>query len=215
MFHKTILLTTSLVMLLLAGCGEDKQAQKPETVTTQTAPSTNKAPVTDTAPKPATAPVAKPAADKTAGATSPGSTVRDTELKEKPFIDAKTLRTLPANTALTILERQGGWMQVNAAGQQGWVRMLNVRTGTGTTTAGSDAKSVTTLATGRAGTGNIVATSGIRGLNEEQLRTAQGDPAQLQKMQSYAQSKQDAIQYAAKHGLKATEHAYLPAPERK
>ena len=184
-------------------------------MTTQTAPSADKAPVAETAPAARTEPVTKPAPEKTASATSPGSTLRETELKEKPFLDAKTLRTLPANSALTILERQGGWMQVNAAGQQGWVRMLNVRTGTAAASTGTDASSVTTLATGRAGTGNIVATSGIRGLNEEQLSKAQGDPKQLQKMESNARSKQDAAQYAAKHKLKAIALPYLRAPEEK
>jgi len=194
---KRYLLIIPLAFVLLGGCG-DKNEPVP----------------TPSGAPPAAAKIEAPKAvpSATASAASPGSTTRATELKDKPFLDAKTLRTLPANSALTVFERQGGWMRVRAAGQDGWVRMLNVRTGAATVPAGTDPKSVAALATGRAGTGNIVATSGIRGLNEEQLRTAQGDLEQLKKLEGYAVSKQDAAQYAAKHGLKARLLAYLPAP---
>lgn len=159
-----------------------------------------------------TAEAAAPAVAKMA--PTPGTVVRATELKDKPAVDAKTLKQLAAKTALTVVDRQGGWLRVTAQGQQGWVRLLHVSTqppGAGGKI--SDLDAAKRIATGRAGSGNIVATSGIRGLNEEQLRTAAANPEELKKLDSYAATDAQASEYARKHGLAARRVEAPAAPK--
>ncbi|MEO8165221.1 MAG: SH3 domain-containing protein, partial [Betaproteobacteria bacterium] len=101
------------------------------------------------------------------------------------------------------------WYQVKAASAQGWVRMLSVRRGQ----AGKSntAKDVAGLATGRAGTGQIVSTTGVRGLSEEELKQAKYDAAELQQAEAFAVSKADAGMFAQKAQLAARPFNYLPA----
>ena len=145
-----------------------------------------------------------------ATAGSPGATLKETPLKDKPFADAATLANLPAKAAVDVLGRQGGWLRVTASGKQGWVRMLNVRTGPpGQASAGREVQGVAAVASGRAGKGNIVATSGIRGLSEEELKAAKPNPAEFRKLDGYAVSEEKAREYAGRSGLVARSVPYL------
>ena len=54
-------------------------------------------------------------------------TNRSTDLKDRGDAGAATLRTLPADTAVNVLARGGGWIRVEAGGQQGWVRVFHLR----------------------------------------------------------------------------------------
>jgi predicted nucleic acid-binding protein len=92
--------------------------------------------------------------------------------------------------------------------------MLDVRTGStgGATSVSVIGKGTVQLATGRAGSGNVVATSGIRGLDEESLGKAEADAAQLAKLKTLAASESVARNYAKRVGLKARTVAALPAP---
>ncbi len=147
-------------------------------------------------------------------APTSGTVLRETELKDKPFVDAGTVRKLPPNTALVIVDRQSGWLRVSVAGQQGWVRLLHVSSGPpGSGASQQELESFAKLATGRAGTGNVVATTGIRGLDEEQLKTAQPDPEELEKLESYGVTRQQAAEYARRHKLEARKVAHLAAPK--
>lgn len=147
-------------------------------------------------------------------APTPAVTTRDTELKEKPFLDAKTLKKLPKNTAVAIIDREGGWFNVTSGGTQGWVRLLHISSQPpGTSGAASDElKSAVNIATGRAGSGNIVATTGIRGLSEEQLREAKPNAEEERRLEGYAVSSAQAAAYARANKLERRQISYLPAP---
>ncbi len=60
-------------------------------------------------------------------------------------------------------------------GKTGWVRMLYIRRGASgeNASAATEASGVLGLATGRAGSGNVVAATGVRGLDEEDLKEAE------------------------------------------
>jgi hypothetical protein len=164
----------------------------------------------------AAAPAPATSTTKPATVSAKGTLLKTSELKEKPFIDARTLASLPAQSAVTILERNGGWFRVQAAAQSGWVRMLNVKVteGAQNLSTGTDLTQAATLATGRAGSGNIVSTSGLRGLSEEELRTAQPDYTQFDKLNSYGVDKTAASSYAKSNGLAGRTVQYLPTPAK-
>jgi hypothetical protein len=141
-----------------------------------------------------------------------GSTIKDTPLRDKPFVDAKTLTNLPARTNVEIIERKGGWTRVKAAGKTGWVRMLDVRVGQAQAAGKTSTQDVTALATGRSGSGNIAATSGIRGLSEEELKNAKANPDELKKLDKFIVTDKDAGAYALKNKLQRQSVGYLPTP---
>lgn len=211
------MMLTAACALWLPGCGESAAPPPPAS---QPAPKAGTAPATSAQkPPPAAATPAKPAATAAAPAATtstpaPGTTLKDTELKEKPFIDAKTLLTLKAQSSVSVLERSGGWLRVRAQGKEGWVRLLNIKGGGVVAGSTDDLQQVAGLATGRAGTGNVVSTSGVRGLSEEELRTSKPDYAQFDQLNAYAIDAAAAQEYARKHKLAKRELAYLPEPKK-
>ncbi len=53
---------------------------------------------------------------------------RKSALADSPAPGAKEGATLPEGTALSVIERKGGWYRVRAqSGQEGWVKLLSVR----------------------------------------------------------------------------------------
>jgi hypothetical protein len=138
-----------------------------------------------------------------------GVALKADKLVAEPFADAKQVGALGKGDAVTILKKTGGWFQVKAKGGQGWVRMLSVRRGQAG--KGSAAKDVAALSTGRAGTGQIVSTTGVRGLSEEELKAAKYDEKELKKAEAYAVSKADAAKFAKQGKLVARAFDYLPA----
>lgn len=142
----------------------------------------------------------KPAPEK-------GVALKADKLLTEPFADAKQVGTVAKGDALIILKKNGGWYQVKASGAQGWIRMLSVRRGEAAKT--SAAKDVAALSTGRAGTGQIVSTTGVRGLSEEELKSARYDENELKKAESFGASKNDAQAFAQKGGLQARPFNYL------
>ena len=140
-----------------------------------------------------------------------GAVVKADELKAEPFRDAKTVGKLTTGDKVEILKKDGGWFQVKSARGSGWVRMLSIRRGEARK-GGSDAAELAGLASGRAGTGRVVATTGIRGLSEEELTAARYNEAELKKAQSYATTRAQAQQFAASGKLAARKVEYLPTP---
>jgi hypothetical protein len=145
-------------------------------------------------------------------AAESGMLLKADELKAEPFRDAKTLKTLAQGDKVDILKKDGGWFKVKAGKSSGWVRMLSVRRGAAAR-AGSGAAGLLGLASGRSGTGKVVATTGIRGLNEEELRAAQFNEQEVKLAESYAVNRADAQKFAAQGKLVARPFDYLPAPK--
>ena len=148
-----------------------------------------------------------------AQAAESGSTIKADTLKAAPFTDARIIATLPSGTSIEILKKDGGWYQVSSPRGNGWIRLLSVRRGgTKATSASRELSGLAGLASGRAGTGKIVATTGIRGLNEEELRSAKYDEKQLNLTESFATSRAEAQKFAAQARLTARKLDYLPEP---
>jgi hypothetical protein len=141
-----------------------------------------------------------------------GTALKADDLKAEPFRDAKTLGSLTAGDNVEILNKQGGWFQVKSKKGSGWVRMLSIRRGEPRKGSG-DAAGVLGLASGRAGTGKVVATTGIRGLSEEELKSAKYNEMELRKAESFAATEAEARRFAAEGKLVARKVKYLSAPE--
>jgi len=93
----------------------------------------------------------------------------------------------------------------------GWVRLLSVKRGAAS--SGSQVKGVLDVASGRAGTGKVVATTGVRGLNEEELKNAKYSEVEVKKLESFTITSGQAQQFAKSGGLKAIKFNYLSEPQ--
>ncbi len=148
----------------------------------------------------------------TAIAGEPGTALKGDDLKAEPFRDAKTVGSLAAGDTVEILKKQGGWFQVKSAKGSGWVRMLSIRRGEAR--KGSiDAAGLLGLASGRGGTGRVVATTGIRGLSEEDLKGAKYNEAELKKAESFAATRAEAQKFASNGKLVTRKVDYFSTPE--
>lgn len=140
-----------------------------------------------------------------------GTALKTDSLRAEPYADAKTVGTFAKNDKVEILNKQGAWLKVKTAKTTGWVRLLSVKRGT--TTAVSSTSGALSVATGRAGTGQVVATTGVRGLSEEDLKSAKFDEAEIKKMESHTLKASQGQQFASSSGLKAIKFNYLPVPQ--
>lgn len=144
-----------------------------------------------------------------ASAAEVGTMIKADDMKAEPFRDTKTVKALAAGEQLNIVGKDGGWLNVKSGKVSGWVKMLSVRQGDAKKSA-SNASGLLALSSGRAGTGKIVATTGVRGLNEEELKAARFDAQELQLAESNAVSRSEAQQFATQGKLVARSFDYLP-----
>jgi hypothetical protein len=132
-------------------------------------------------------------------------TNRSTDLKDRGAPDAHTVATLPADTAVKVLGRSGGWTRVDVAGKNGFVNVFHLRfpatveSSSSSSSGVADALSgITSRLTGGRPTDKKanIATTGIRGLSPEDLKSASPDAAALAKAQSYRSDKPTAERFA-------------------
>jgi len=140
-----------------------------------------------------------------------GTALKADSLKAEPFSDARTIGNMNRGDKVDILSKQGAWLKVKAGTSTGWVRLLSVKRGS--TSGGSEAGGVLALASGRAGTGQVVSTTGVRGLNEEELKAAKFSEEEIKSLEANAVNASEAKQFAASGGLAARKLDYLPAPQ--
>ena len=153
------------------------------------------------------------AAALAAGAQEQAFTNRSTELKDRGAADAATVRTLPENTEVRVVQRAGGWTRVDAGGQQGWVRVFHLRFPATAQAAESSGGGLGTL-TSALGFGKqrsqstTIATTGIRGLSQEDLKNASPDGEALRRMQSFRADQPAAERFAREGKLAETNVDY-------
>ncbi len=139
-------------------------------------------------------------------------TAHPTDLYADSQSDAATLASLPQGAAVEVLQRRGAWTQVKSGAQTGWVRMLNLRFDTqgGAAPANSGGNPLGALASLGRKSNSGTETNAVRGINEEDLKNAQPNPAAFQKMTSLASDKPTAQRFGTKYKLAARQVPYLP-----
>jgi hypothetical protein len=145
--------------------------------------------------------LALPAAAASIGS---GTTTRSAELRATPAVEGKLLEALPANAKVEVLKRIGGWYEVKTvAGKQGWVRMWLLRFSAPPTGASAFQQNTAVLASGRSSATYSTATTGVRGLSEEELQNARPNPQAVAALEQLAVTPDDARSFARKATLKA------------
>jgi len=141
----------------------------------------------------------------------PATVIRTVDLKKMPASDAETVASLEENATVQTGERRGGWIQVRTeAGASGWVKFLALRySGTGAARPG-DSGIAQLFNPARSGSSGSQVTTGVRGLDAEDISSAQPNPAALRKMDGYTVSADEADRFAAAGPLQAQSVEYPP-----
>lgn len=138
---------------------------------------------------------------------APGTMIKDEDMKASPSATAPKVASLAKGSAVEILGREGGWTQVRASKRTGWVRILSVR---GEVSSGS-AADLAALTARREG--QVVAVAGLRGLNEEELKSARFNAQELLLMDRYRADEAEATGFARAANLVRRQVPYLPDPK--
>ena len=141
-----------------------------------------------------------------AGAAESVIVAADAPLLEAPNSSAKVVTQLKQGMTGEVLARKGAWVNLRTAGGTGWTNSFNVRDAGAAPAPAAKAGPGGPFGAPRAKT---TATIGIRGLEAEDLRKANVDPQQLNLLDGYAASKQDAESAARASGLSAARVEYL------
>jgi len=149
---------------------------------------------------------------------SAAQTVVTANMNDGPYSDANVITSVPSNTGVTIIERQGGWYHVRlASGQEGWLPMTSLELGSGSSATSASANSssgwkswFSLFESGRSGASGTTATTGVRGLNTGDIANAKPDPDAVTELNQWMAKPDDARQFAADLQLKPVKVDYLP-----
>lgn len=126
------------------------------------------------------------------------------DVRSSPDLAGTRIATLKRNAPVKIAAQQGLWYRLALADKPGYVRVNDVRVAY----AGTAANGNGVLFAGKSGAGRASETAGVRGLDENDLRTAYANGAQLAKMESYRASPAAAAVYARGKNLADTAVPY-------
>jgi len=139
----------------------------------------------------------------------PATLLRASDLKAQPATDAATVTQLAADAAVDAGERNGGWVRVKTqSGAEGWVKMLALRYGGPGVAKRGDSGLAQAVNVARSGASGTQVTTGVRGLDEADIKTARPNPAELKKLEGYAESKDNSSRFAESGKLKAQRIEY-------
>ena len=143
---------------------------------------------------------------------------RDDALRQEPLATARPVTTLRAGHNLTGFERKGFWRRVeDLRGQSGWLRLSSLRS----PSARPLDTGLAALSTGREASGNVVLTSGTRGVGKRQkpltaelLLAATPNQSELSRLLQSLPDPQAALEFAAAGQLQTRTLRYLtPLPD--
>lgn len=138
----------------------------------------------------------------------PATLLKATELRSQPQGSAAVVTALKAKDPVDISARQGAWANVKTAdGKSGWVRVLNLRTGSGQRGDAGIGALASVFRTGSSG--NTVST-GVKGLSAEQLQNATSNPAEVAHLNTFTTKSPDARSFAKQGKLASKQVDYLP-----
>ena len=141
-----------------------------------------------------------------------GTVLRAEKLYSQPAATSKVAASVTKGASVEILEKRGGWLRVKSGRSTGWIRLLSVRAGTGGL-GGTGVRDVVGAATTKSDPSRVVAVAGLRGLNEEDLKQAKFNEAELARMEALKATPAQARSFAGKSGLTVAKVPDLPKPQ--
>ncbi len=138
-----------------------------------------------------------------ASEATPVHFVKDDQLKEAPLPGAAVKSSVKSGAKGESLERRGFWVRVQLPSGSGWVKLSSIRIGA------QNSRVQTALNSGRSAAGNIVSTSGARGLSPETLAEAQPNPKEFERLKSQSVSAEEVQRFRASSRLVSRHVPYV------
>lgn len=126
-------------------------------------------------------------------AGSISSMLRDDSLYSSASSTSTKKLLIKKSSSIEVLGKSGGWINVKYAGQIGWVRLLSVKS----VPASSNSDLSGVLALKNREPSKVVAVAGLRGINSEELKSAEVSYLELDRLEKLRAIKGEAV-YAAK-----------------
>ena len=142
-----------------------------------------------------------------------GYATRDLELRAEPAAGAAVVATLPRGEKFEIVGGEKAWVQVKSGDRTGWTLLFFVMKGDPPqgVSAGRTMSELWTLGTDR-DKGQITSTIGVRGIDEEQLKSAHFDAEELKRLESFGLPKEEGDAFAKQGALSPRQVNYLAEP---
>lgn len=136
-------------------------------------------------------------------------TLQVSALLAEPNGSAANLGQVGKHAQVLILQRQGGWYQVETdSGQRGWLPLLSVRFAKDAQASRSNNLGNLLKLGNQASPASGVAT-GIRGISDEELRSGRANTsASVQSLDAFAASPSEARSFAQQGGLRSQKLPY-------
>jgi hypothetical protein len=148
-----------------------------------------------------------------------GYLTREVELKAAPSQSAGAVGKLAKHTKVEVLAEQRSWAQVKAGETTGWMLSFYVMKGEPAPPVSWGRRLSSAWSFGSDRKVNTSATIGVRGLDEEDLMSAQFDELELKRLEGLSLAPSEAERFAGQGGLRpqrvdylATPPAYAPEP---
>ncbi len=126
---------------------------------------------------------------------TPAILIDSTQLKAKDDFKSSNLLSLAKGEVVEIKDRKRGWYQVETQSRMiGWLTLLQVRFETEINTKGSS--ELSKLVSLRKGHSNITATTGVRGIGENEIKNAKADFVALHNAKQFKVNSADSIKFA-------------------
>jgi hypothetical protein len=140
-------------------------------------------------------------------ATANAVMLKADELRAAPDLKSAALARIEKGIRVRLLASQNGWSQISGVGKTGWVRVLSVSADARDSIEISDLGSL-----GKTPQGKVVGVAGVRGLDEENLRQASYNAAEIERLHGFAVSRAEAEQFARASELRVRAMSYIEAP---
>jgi hypothetical protein len=147
-----------------------------------------------------------------AAAGEAGYTSRDVELRAEPAGGAAVVGKLAKGDKLEILAEQRAWSQVKAGNATGWTLSFYVMKGEPAPERRMGRRLGELFSLGTERRAETSATIGIRGLDEEQLKSAQYNEQELKRMEALAVPRAEGDAFAKRGQLAPQKVDYLAPP---
>ena len=149
-------------------------------------------------------------------AAETGTAARDLNLLEEPRHDAKVVGKLAKDGRFEVIKRDKFWALIAVGAQQGWVLPFYLSFGEASqgngSTVGRGLAEIVTLGAKPRDNNQVVATIGIRGISEEDLKSAKFNAEELKTLEGYSVAAPIAAGFAQAEQLAPLQVDYLPAP---
>lgn len=135
-------------------------------------------------------------------------TLQDSALRAEPSTSAASVGQVSKQAQVQVLERQGGWYQVQTSnGQRGWLPLLSLRFAKDAQAGRSDLGSLLKLGSQSSPASGVA--TGIRGISDEELRSGSANTsATVHSLDAFAASPSQARSFAQQGGLRSQSLPY-------